>query len=91
MRPNMNSPRPPRTTSTRLDPPEPGTVRTAQVRRIIADRGFCFIRDADGIEYFLHSSALPLGEFALLTEGSRVQFVVADSDKGPRAEQATRL
>lgn len=93
MRPNMNSPRPPRTTAPapRVDPPPPGSARDGTVKRIIADRGFCFVRDEDGVEYFLHSSELPLGEFALLTVGSRVAFIVADSEKGPRAAQAERL
>lgn len=93
---SLNSDRRPRTdltraTPTRVDPPPPGTARDGQVKRIITDRGFCFVRDADGVEYFLHSSELPLGEFALLAVGSKVRFVVADSDKGPRAEQAERL
>ena len=92
---SLNSDRRPRTDTTatprRVDPPPAGTARDGMIKRIIADRGFCFVRDDDGVEYFLHSSELPLGEFALLTVGSRVRFVVADSDKGPRAEQAERL
>ena len=55
------------------------------VKRIVMDKGFGFIRTADGTEYFFHRSSVD-GSFDSLREGQRVTFVVGQSPKGPRAE-----
>ena len=57
---------------------------TGTIKRIARDKGFGFIRDANGQEYFFHRSAVQ-GSFDSLTEGQRVNFDEEDSPKGPRA------
>ena len=55
------------------------------IKRIIRDRGFGFIRTAEGQEVFFHRSSLQGLEFDALREGSRVELEVERGDKGPRA------
>ena len=54
------------------------------IKRIARDKGFGFIRDASGVEYFFHRSAVQ-GSFDTLAEGQRVSFEEEPSPKGPRA------
>ena len=59
-----------------------------EIKRVLLEKGFCFIRGEDGIEYFAHSSAfLAVTVFEALRQGQRVTFEPARSPKGPRAEQ----
>jgi len=54
------------------------------IKRIARDKGFGFIRDANGQEYFFHRSAVQ-GSFDSLSEGQHVSFDEEASSKGPRA------
>jgi cold shock protein len=54
------------------------------IKRIQRDKGFGFIRDNSGQEYFFHRSAVQ-GSFDSLSEGQRVSFDEEQSPKGPRA------
>ena len=61
------------------------------ITRLVRQRGFGFIRDAEtGEEYFFHRSALPgTVPFESLREGSdgtKVTFKLGESPKGLRAE-----
>ena len=56
-----------------------GTVKSIQ-----RDKGFGFIRDTSGQEYFFHRSAVQ-GSFDALSEGQHVSFEEEQSPKGPRA------
>ena len=55
-----------------------------QIKRLVRDRGFGFIRDDGGQEWFFHRSAVQ-GNFDQLDEGQRVTFDEEPSAKGPRA------
>ncbi len=55
------------------------------------DRGFGFIRTSRGDDLFFHMSAVDGTTFEALTEGQRVSYVEARSDKGPRAESVRPL
>jgi CspA family cold shock protein len=55
------------------------------IKRIVRDRGFGFIRDDGGQEWFFHRSAVDGSSFDDLTEGQRVKFDEEPSAKGPRA------
>jgi CspA family cold shock protein len=56
------------------------------IKRIVAEKGYGFIRTHDGKEeYFFHRSACS-SRFDELVEGQNVTFTVVNSPKGPRAE-----
>jgi len=60
-------------------------MHTGKIKKLVRDRGFGFISDADGSEVFFHQSSLSGITFDSLQEGSGVEFDVEKSDKGPRA------
>ena len=62
-----------------------GTIRTLRV-----DKGFGFIKDEKGQEYFFHQSAIYGAGIADLREGDSVEFEVGQGPKGPRAENVRR-
>jgi CspA family cold shock protein len=55
------------------------------IKRVIRDRGFGFIRAADGQEVFFHRTSLQQLNFDSLREGERVEFEMESGEKGPRA------
>ena len=55
------------------------------IKRVIRDRGFGFIRSADGQEVFFHRSSLQQLNFDELREGEAVDFEMERGEKGPRA------
>jgi cold shock protein len=55
------------------------------IKRLVRDRGFGFIRDDGGQEFFFHRSAVRDTPFEQLNEGQRVVFEEEPSGKGPRA------
>jgi CspA family cold shock protein len=60
------------------------------IKRIVADKGYAFIRDAEGREYFCHRSAVVGRQFEVLQEGDTVTFEEVPSAKGLRAENVMR-
>jgi CspA family cold shock protein len=62
-----------------------GTIRTLRV-----DKGFGFIKDDKGKEYFFHRSAVYGEGLENLREGDSVEFDVGEGPKGPRAENVRR-
>ncbi len=56
-------------------------------------KGFGFISLEDGSkDVFVHFSAINGGdEYKTLTEGDRVEFEVVQGDKGPSAENVSRI
>ena len=57
---------------------------TGTIKRLVQDRGFGFIKDESGQEWFFHRTSVQ-GNFDQLNEGQRVQFDEEPSAKGPRA------
>lgn len=57
---------------------------TGKVKFFDAERGFGFIGGDDGVEVFLHASALP-EDVPNPRKGTRVEYGVADGRKGPQA------
>lgn len=55
------------------------------IKRLVRDRGFGFIRDDGGKEWFFHRSGVRTEAFEQLAEGQRVSFDEEQSAKGPRA------
>ncbi len=56
------------------------------IKRVIRDRGFGFIRAADGQEVFFHRTSLQQLNFDGLREGENVEFDMEQGEKGPRAK-----
>ena len=54
------------------------------IKRIVSDKGFGFVADESGQEYFFHQSACQ--SFDSLREGQAVTFQTGQGPKGPRAE-----
>ena len=62
-----------------------GTIRTIRI-----DKGFGFIKDDGGKDYFFHQSAIYGEGLDSLREGDSVEFDVGQGPKGPRAENVRR-
>src|SRR5215211_7638775 len=54
------------------------------IKRLVSDKGFGFVADESGQEYFFHQSACQ--SFDSLREGQAVTFQTGQGPKGPRAE-----
>ena len=59
-------------------------MATGSIKRLVRDRGFGFIRDEGGQEWFFHRTSVQCN-FDSLNEGQRVSFDEEPSAKGPRA------
>ena len=63
---------------------------TGKIRTLRVDKGFGFIKDDTGKEYFFHQSAVYGEGLDNLREGDSVEFDVGEGPKGPRAENVRR-
>lgn len=64
---------------------------TGTVKFFNETKGFGFIQQENGPDVFVHFSAISGTGFKTLAEGQRVQFSVAQGQKGPTAENVTAL
>jgi CspA family cold shock protein len=55
------------------------------IKKLVADRGFGFIKTERG-DLFFHRSSLQEAEFEDLHEGDSVEYTEGSGPKGPRAE-----
>ena len=64
---------------------------TGTIKTLRAEKGFGFINDGAGKEYFFHQSAIYGEGIDKLREGDSVEFDVGEANaKGPRAENVRR-
>lgn len=63
------------------------------IKKLVGDRGFGFIAQADGTELFFHRSKVTGDAFDTLTEGQRVSYEKAMDPRRNKenAEQVTPL
>ncbi|MBA57079.1 MAG: cold-shock protein [Pseudomonadales bacterium] len=62
------------------------TPSSGKVKWFNESKGFGFIEQDNGPDVFVHFSAITGSGFRTLAEGQRVQFSVAQGQKGPQAE-----
>ncbi|RLT98041.1 cold-shock protein [Ketobacter sp.] len=62
------------------------TPSLGKVKWFNESKGFGFIEQDNGPDVFVHFSAITGSGFRTLAEGQRVQFSVAQGQKGPQAE-----
>lgn len=60
---------------------------TGTVKWFNESKGFGFIEHAGGPDVFAHFSEIQDSGFKTLQEGQRVEFTIAQGDKGPKAEK----
>ena len=65
-------------------------IMTGKIRTLRVDKGFGFIKDDAGNDYFFHQSAVYGEGLGDLREGDSVEFEVGQGPKGPRAENVRR-
>lgn len=64
---------------------------TGSIKTLRAEKGFGFIKDTGGKEYFFHQSAIYGEGIDMLREGDTVEFTLGEAGpKGPRAENVRR-
>lgn len=78
-------------TATARDASGDGARQHGQVKWFNVSKGFGFITMDDGEEIFVHFRSIRGGGRRGLRDGQRVSFIVADSDKGPQAEDVEGL
>ncbi len=54
-------------------------------------KGFGFLSREGGPDVFVHHSEIRSDGFRTLAEGDRVRFEIAETPKGPRAANVTRI
>ena len=63
---------------------------TGKIARLQLEKGFGFIKDDAGRDYFFHRSAVYGEGIENLREGDSVEFTASDGPKGPRADSVRR-
>ncbi|MCD1261463.1 cold-shock protein [Paenibacillus athensensis] len=66
-------------------------MQTGTVKWFNSEKGFGFIEVENGNDVFVHFSAIQEDGYRSLDEGQRVQFNVTQGNRGPQAENVTKL
>ena len=64
---------------------------TGTVKWFNETKGYGFIEQENGPDVFVHFSAIKGDGFRTLTDGQKVEFTVADGQKGPQAENVVAV
>ncbi|MBM7566607.1 CspA family cold shock protein [Paenibacillus sacheonensis] len=67
------------------------TMQTGTVKWFNAEKGFGFIEIEGGNDVFVHFSAIEGEGYKSLDEGQRVQFNVTQGQRGPQAENVSKI
>ena len=63
-----------------------GTVKWFSNRK-----GYGFIEKDEGGDLFVHHSAIQMEGYASLNDGDKVEFEIVEGQKGPAAENVTKV
>ena len=66
-------------------------MTTGTVKWFNEEKGFGFIEQENGPDVFAHFSAIQGDGFKTLAEGQKVEFTVTQGQKGPQAENITKV
>lgn len=66
-------------------------MKTGKVKWFNAEKGFGFIEVEGENDVFVHYSAIQSEGFKSLEEGQTVQFEVIEGQRGPQAENVTKM
>jgi CspA family cold shock protein len=66
-------------------------MQTGTVKWFNGEKGFGFIEVEGGNDVFVHFSAIQGDGYKSLDEGQRVQFNVVQGNRGPQAENVTKI
>ncbi|MCF7925430.1 MAG: cold shock domain-containing protein [Candidatus Izimaplasma sp.] len=64
---------------------------TGTVKWFNSEKGYGFITSEEGLDIFVHYSAIQAEGFKSLDEGQEVEFEVVEGDRGPQAANVTKL
>ncbi|MCK8828112.1 cold shock domain-containing protein [Natroniella acetigena] len=64
---------------------------TGSVKWFDNEKGYGFIEREEGDDVFVHFSAIEEEGFKALDEGQEVEFEIVEGDRGPQAENVTKL
>lgn len=64
---------------------------TGRVKWFSQEKGYGFIRQADGPDVFVHHSAIQMHGFRTLNEGEMVEFDLIEEPKGLKAANVVRV
>lgn len=54
-------------------------------------KGYGFIAHEGGKDVFVHYSAIAMDGYRALAEGDKVEFTIVEGNKGPQAENVTKV
>ncbi|MBM7623436.1 cold-shock protein [Sporohalobacter salinus] len=66
-------------------------MKTGTVKWFDGKKGYGFIEVPGEDDVFVHFSAIEEEGFKTLEEGQEVQFKVVEGEKGPQAEEVTKI
>ena len=67
------------------------STTTGTVKWFNETKGYGFIEQESGPDVFVHFSAIKGEGFRTLTDGQKVEFTIANGQKGPQAENVVAV
>ncbi len=64
---------------------------TGTVKWFNSEKGYGFITSEDGLDIFVHFTAITGEGFKSLEEGAKVEFEVVEGDRGPQAANVSKI
>ncbi|MDC0559106.1 cold shock domain-containing protein [Candidatus Izimaplasma bacterium] len=64
---------------------------TGTVKWFNSEKGYGFITSEDGLDIFVHFTAITGEGFKSLEEGAKVEFEVVEGDRGPQAANVAKI